>query len=124
MEVNYYEFCKKIAEDFGIELHKRQKYYFEYFPTKNGKKKINATYDSVIVDRLGNEHPYMVNSGQRNEEKLIDFDYIYTETLKCLDEIIKETGVKMGIKKVKICEGGGWYSWGNRYSYKDIYCEF
>lgn len=123
MQVTYYQFCKIIADDFKIELNQKHKTKLSEFPVKNGKRKINSSCDAIIVDVDGNEHPYMINQTIRNEEKLIDFDYIYVTRTKSLGQILYETGVKLKSEKCKICEGGGWYSEGTRYFYKDIYCE-
>jgi len=123
-----YQFCKIIAEDYNIELTQKQITKQEDFPTNTntGKKRINSPYDAIIVDKSGNEFPYMleVSTGTRNEEKLVEFDYIYVTRKKSLKQIIDETGVKLNIEPYKICEGNGWYTRGHRYSYKNIYCEF
>lgn len=124
MEVSYYQFCKIIAEDLGIELNVKHKMFMSQFPIKNGKRKITSFFDAKIVDRNGDEHPYMINQTVRNEEKLLEFDYIYVIRPKGLEEIIKETGLQLKSKKCRICEGGGWHSQGTRVFYKDIYCEF
>lgn len=123
METTYYNFCKTIADDFGIELYQKHKKYKKDFPLKDGKRKINSVSDSIIVDNDGNEHPYMLSNNLRNESMLIDFDYIYVIRPKTLKQIIEETGVVLDSKPCKVCEGGGWYSDGTRYYYKDITCE-
>ena len=123
MEVTYYQFCKTIADDFKIELNQKHKTKFSEFPVKNGRRKISSFYDSTIVDANGNEYPYMLNQSMRNEEKLVDFDHIYFIRPKNLNQILNETGIKLRSEKCKICEGGGWYSQGTRYFYKDISCE-
>ncbi len=123
MEVTYYQFCKTIAEDFGIKLNQKHKTNFNQFPIKNGKRKINSFHDATIVDSQGKEYPYMINQTVRNEEKLIEFDYIYITRPKNLNQIIEETGVVLKSKSCKICEGGGWYSQGTKYFYKEISCE-
>lgn len=66
----------------------------------------------------------MINHFTRNDEKLFDFDYIYVKRLKSISDIVKETNVEIKTAKAKISEGGGWYSEGSRYTYKDMYCEF
>ena len=123
--VTSYDFCKRVCEDLGIKLSQKHKMYFMQFPFKNGKRKINSFSDSVIVDKKGNEYPYMISQAPaiRNEERLIDFDYLYTIRSKGLEKIIQETGIKLKSEKCRICEGGGWYSNGTKYFYKDIYCE-
>jgi len=123
MEVTYYQFCKIIANDFNIELNQKYITKLNQFPIKNGKRKINSTNNSIIVDVNGNEHPYMLSQTIRNEEKLIHFDYIYVIHQKGLEQILKEIGIKLKWEKCKICEGGGWHSQGIRYFYKDVYCE-
>lgn len=123
MEVTYYQFCKTIADDFKIELNQKHKTKLSEFPVKNGRKKISSFYDSIIVDVDGNEYPYMLNQSMRNEEKLVDFDYIYFIRPKSLKQILDETGLNLKSEKCRICEGGGWYSNGTRYFYKNIFCE-
>ena len=125
MEVTYYQFCKTIADDFKIELNQKHKTRLSQFPIKNGKRKINSFHDAIIVDSNGKEYPYMLSQTPpiRNEEKLIDFDYIYITRPKGLGQILKETGINLKSEKCRICEGGGWYSQGTRYFYKDISCE-
>jgi len=122
-DVTYYQFCKMIAEDFAIEFNQKHKTYFNQFPLKNGNRKISSFYNAVIVDKNGNEFPYMLNPSMRNNEKLSDFDYIYVIRHKDLFQICEETGVKLKSKKCRICEGGGWTSQGTKYFYKDISCE-
>ena len=126
MEKNYYEFCKRIADDFKLDINKVHKTHFSTFPIVNGKKKIHASGDSIIVDNQGNEYPYMISQHHpaiRNNEKLIDFDYIYCIRPKNLEDIIKETGIVLETKPCRICEGNGWYSNGIEYFYKDISCK-
>jgi hypothetical protein len=123
MEVTYYQFCKKIADDFNIELNQKYITKLKQFPIKNGKRKIKSFHDAIIVDVNGNEYPYMLGQCIRNEEKLINFDYIYIIRQKGLEQILKEIGINLKWEKCKICEGGGWYSQGIRYFYKDISCE-
>lgn len=121
--VTTHELAMDIVEELGIEAKNRIKTKFENYPVKDGKRKIKSFWDSVIVDRDGNEHPYMLDNNCRNDEKLVDFDHIYYERYKDISQVIKETGAKVHTKFVKICEGGGWFSAGFRYTYKDKYCE-
>lgn len=123
MRVKYEDFCRAIAEDFNIELNKKHKIFFNDFPIKNGKRKINSFRDSVIVDNDGNEHPYMLDATIRNDEKLIDFNHIYYIRPKNLKQIMKETNVTLKSEPSRICEGGGWYSNGTRFYYKNIFCD-
>jgi len=46
----------------------------------------------------------------------------YSDT-KTLTEIIKETGINLKSEGCNISEGGGWYSKGTRYYYKEFYIE-
>ena len=125
MEVTYYQFCKTIDDDFKIELNQKHRTKLSQFPIINGKRRISSFHDAIIVDADGNEYPYMLSQMPpiRNEEKLIDFDYIYITRAKGLEQILKETGVNLQSGKCRICEGGVWYSQGTKYFYKDISCE-
>jgi len=122
-EVSNHEFCKTIADDFNIELTHKIKMFKKHFPIKKGKIKISSSYDSIIVDNEGNEHPYMLTDNIRNNEKLVDFDYIYVVRYKTLSTILTEAKIEIKSQPCRICEGGGWYSNGTKYFYKDIYCE-
>jgi hypothetical protein len=122
--VGYLEFCSIIAKDYNIKHEIQLRTYYNEFPFKNGKKKINATNNSKIVDFNGNEFPYMITPTVRNEEKLIEFDYIYRYGYKSLREILKESNLTLLTEYCKICEGGGWYSHGKRYFYKDYCLEY
>lgn len=122
-EVASYVLAEQIAKDFNLETTYIDKRYFNQFLTKNGKKQINATNTSIIVDKDGNEHPYMISQYVRNDAKLIEFDHIYQVVRKSITQLIKESGVEVKREKCKISEGGGWYSEGQRITYKDMYCE-
>ncbi|MDP9954722.1 hypothetical protein J2X97_000359 [Epilithonimonas hungarica] len=122
-EVLTHEFIQRIASDFGVNSEYKDKRYIDDFPIVNGKRKINSSSHSIIVDNEGNEFPYMKMINQRNDEKLQDFNYIYLIRTKSISEIVTETGVELKTQKCKICEGGGWHTNGTRYIYKDIYCE-
>lgn len=122
-QVTESQFCDVITKDYNIDPQYKSIYSFNSFPLINGKRKINARYDSIIVDKEGNEFPYMLSNNVRNEEKLIDFDHIYTIYYKTLDQILKEIPITLKSESCKICEGGGWYSNGTRYFYKDVYCK-
>lgn len=123
-EVTSHDFIITICNDYKIEPFKQIKTYKHQFPIKNGKIKISSTYDAIIVNNSSEEFPYMINKFTRNDEKLIDFDYIYVKRLKSISDIEKETNSEIKTAKAKISEGGGWYSEGSRYTYKDVYCEF
>ncbi len=121
--IKYNTFCDVIAKDYNIDPQYKSIYSFNSFPLIDGKRKINARSNSIIVDKEGNEFPYILSKYVRNEEKLLNFDYIYTIYYKTLDQILKEMPITLNSESCKICEGGGWYSTGTRYFYKDIYCE-
>lgn len=122
-EVSFYELKKTICDDYNVEINRKYKTYKNQFPIKNGKRRYRGGTDAIIVDREGNEYPYMLNPHSRNDEKLVDFHYLYVNAPKQLDEILKEANITIDSKPCKIDEGGGWYSKGKRYIYKDIYCE-
>ena len=123
-QLSYFEFCKLIAQDFGISFIQKHKMYFRDFPIKNGKIKIKAPADSIIVNLdKGEEYPYMLSEKLRNEDKLLNFDYIYFIRAKPLEQILKEAHITLQYEPCKICEGGGWYRDGVRYFYRTFYCE-
>lgn len=122
-EVLLNEFCKELCKEYNIEPTKKVKYKLTDFKFKNGKRKISCRYDSIIVDNDGNEYPYMLDQQTRNNDKLVNFNHIYTIFNKSLVEILEEGKIYIKSKKTNICEGGGWYSKGRIYYYKDIYCE-
>jgi len=124
IEVTTYEFIKRLLKEYpNVSYYKEIRTYFNDFPIKNGKRKINSSHDAIIVDKQGNRFPYMKSRHQRNNEKLNNFDYITVTRGKSINEILKETNVEVTIENVNISEGGGWYSKGKKYIYKDIYCE-
>jgi hypothetical protein len=123
MKVNYQTFIETIANDYNVSSTEEIKHYFSSFPIKNGKRKINASYDAIIVDREGNKFPYMLTKSQRNADKLIDFDYISITRLKPLKVLLEEIGLILKSENCKICEGNGWYSQGTRYYYKELIYE-
>lgn len=122
MEVTIATFTERIVKDFGLD--DKTKIIQRNFPTVKGRRKINASQGSIIVDKEGNEHPYMLTVNKRNDGKLVDFDYIYTVVYKGLLDVIKESGLKLKTEPCRICEGGGWYRNGTKIFYKDISCEY
>jgi hypothetical protein len=102
MQVTQYEFCKTIADDYGIEINEKQITKMSQFPIKNGKRKVKSFYDAIIVDTKGNEYPYMIDMHTRNNERLIDFDYIYITRSKRLNKIISEAGITLKSESVRI----------------------
>lgn len=118
------QMIRSIATDYNLDPYTKIVQTFKSFPIVNGKKRISASFDSIIMGKDDIEHPYMLDQHKRNEEKLIDFKYIYRIVLKSsLKSIADEAGIQLKSSKCKVCEGGGWYSHGTRYEYKDTYCE-
>ena len=124
-QVTYYEMTKQIAADYGLELNQKIETPVSKFPIKNGKPKIYATCDAVIIGSDGSEHPYMLRQfpGIRNDEKLVGAKYIYVMRPKNLQDLCKEAGIELKSSPCRVCEGGGWYSNGHAYYYKETYCE-
>lgn len=120
-EVTYYEFIKTICSDHNISIDKE--YTLKLPADKRVMKWFTRSRAGQIRIFDGNaEHPYMVD-GTRNDGVLVNGNELRIKDTKSFDLILKETGVKLQSGKCKICEGGGWYSEGTRYIYKDIYCE-
>ena len=88
-QVTQSQFINILCKNYNIDSQYKSITKFESFPVINGKRKINARYDSIIVDNDGNEFPYMLSKYVRNEEKLLNFDYIYTIYYKTLNRITK-----------------------------------
>jgi hypothetical protein len=122
--ITYYNLVDRIAKDYSIDPRQKIKTFKKDFPFKNGKRRIKSSYDSIIVDNDGKEHPYMLTERQRNNDKLKDFDHIYIIRTKSLDQILQEANITLKSEPCKICEGGGWYSKGKRVFYKEFYCEY
>lgn len=120
-QVTHSEFIAKIATDFGINIEK------EFILKLPADKKTMKDFTQSIAKKVRifdgqNEYPFML-SGKRNEDALMIGVELRYKGEKDTAEIIKESGVKLEYKNCKISEGGGWYSSGTRYIYKDIYCE-
>lgn len=118
-KVSTEELKHKIASEHGIKTTKRVVQSSSSF--KNNK--ISCKSNSVIVDKNGEEHPYMLNEMQRNDSKLKDFDYIYTDVPKDIKQVAKEANVSLNEKSTKVDAGNGCFSHGKQYSYKDNYCD-
>ena len=122
-QVTQSQFTDILCKDYNIEQQYKYIREFNSFPIINGRRKINFYNDGIIVDRKGNEFPYMLSNYVRNEEKLLDFVYIYCMRYKSLIDILQELNLVLKSEPCKICEGVGWYTNGIKYYYKDIYCE-
>lgn len=122
-KLNENDMVKIIAEDYNISSKKKMKTYFNEFPIRKNKRRICGRYDSIIVDKDGDEFPYMSSKNERNDDKLIEFDYIYNIVYKTLEDIINELNLHLKTEECKICESGGWFSIGMRYYYKNYYCD-
>ena len=125
-EISNWDMTKLIASDYVIPLKFEQRIYHNQFPMKGGKRKIHARYDSIIVHSDGSRYPYMLPNGSRNNDKLVEFDYICTIITKSLLTVVAvaETKHKFKYERCKLDEGGGCWSWGTRMYYKDYYTEF
>lgn len=124
IELSIYDFTQEITKDYNIELTQIVKTMFNQYPIKNGKRKIKANYNAIIVDKKGNEYPYMLTPSIRNEDKLVEFDYIYITQTKSLKQVIQEANIELQSSSCKISEGNGWYSNGTKYIYKNFYCKY
>lgn len=118
-ELSYRNFVKKIAEDFNLSPDKE--YKLSLPADKKAFKNFvrGDAYRMRIFDGT-NEHPYMLEN-KRNDEALakgVELRYLGE---KGLNTILEETGLKLKSENCRICEGGGWYSNGTKYFYKD-YC--
>ena len=115
------EFITLLCSDFSINPKIEYKHYYDSFPIVNGKKKINMSAQSIIVDKNGNKYPYVIND-RRNESKLVDFDYILVTVDKSIHQIVKEGNINLTTSSCRLDEGNGCYSKGNKYIYKNYYC--
>ena len=121
-KIDSFRFVQLIAADFKIDIRKKCITFKHQFPIRNGVRKIKSSNDAIVVNHKGEEFPYMIGQ-KRNEEQLVDFDYIYVNRFKSLEEVLKEAKITLKSESVRISEGGGWYSTGRRYYYKDYMCE-
>lgn len=121
-QVHAYRFASWEKITIAKALEPVIKKYDDYILVNN-RRIIHARYSSVIVDKYGQEWPYMLTQSVRNDNKLFEFDHIYTMYAKNLDKIMKEANLTLKSEPCKICEGGGWSSQGTRWFYKDMYCE-
>jgi hypothetical protein len=120
-ELSYIDFVTEIAKDFSLETSKEYKLKL---PADNKRIKSfirGVAHMSKIFDGQI-EHPYMLDN-KRNEQALSRGMEIRYIGCKSLNDILNESGIKLRSENCKISEGGGWYSDGTRYFYKDFYLE-
>ena len=123
-EISNWDMTRLIADDYDIPLKFERRVYYNQFPMKGGKRKINSSVDSIIVHSDGSRYPYMLPNGSRNNGRLVEFDFISTTITKSLLTVVAETKQEFKYERCKLDEGGGCWSWGTRMYYKDFYTEF
>ena len=119
--IGYDAMVLKIAQDAGISPYKE--YTLKLPASRIAIKRfvVSVAGDVRIFDGQS-EHPYMLPK-QRNDAMLMKGIELRRKGMKSLREIIKESGANVSSNSVQICEGGGWYSKGTRYEYKNFYTE-
>lgn len=122
IELNYYQFIKRIADDFNVPLTKEYTLKMPA-PIKCIKDFVRSRAANVRCFDGISELPFMKDNQQRNTCAIVKSKELRVTDNKTLEYLIKETGVKLHTKKVRICEGGGWHSEGTRFIYKDFYWE-
>lgn len=121
-EVSSYAMTKLICDKFNLDISKEVSLKLPATP-KEIKNFSRGWANSVIIETTYGEFPYMLSKHLRNDSKLLDGLKLKKTISKTLDEVCKEAGITLSFKKVKISEGGGWYSNGFRYFFDDVYCE-
>lgn len=122
-QVRYTDFIKQIAIDYNLTLEKEFKLKLPA-DKKAIKSFVRSVAHKVRVFDGQNEYPYMdVLHSKRNEQALLSGIELRYVGEKALAEILKEADIKLITENCKISEGGGWYSNGTRYIYREIYCE-
>ena len=122
-QVSYLDFVSEIAKDNAVKLEKEvtlslpaDRFTIRGFVARRAHNV--RVYDGEI------EHPYMLTQSQRNEEALKKGVELRVLANKNLNEVLKEAKITLQSESCEVCEGGGWYSEGSRYFYKNIYTEF
>lgn len=120
----YHSALKYLEELTGLSAIKTLK--LEEVQLKETKKLANGkiknklkyySYNITVVDKQGNNHPYILNSMDYKQRK-IDFDYFLVKVLRPIAEFnipIKEEG------KYNECLGGGWTTKTRLYSINGNY---
>lgn len=121
-EVTMYKFIETICKDYNVDINKTDVLVLPQ-DRKEIKKftRSRAEMVRIVVDNI--EAPYMLDDYKRNQEALDKAQELRCSATKYLQEVIQETGVILSTKTVKISEGGGWYSHGTEYTYKNIKTE-
>lgn len=116
------KFVEMIAKDF--ELNPKKETVLQMPSDKLARKRfVRGVAHEVRIFDGKQEHPYMIGCEKRNEEafsKAVELRYL---AWKNIEEILGESGAQVKITKCKICEGGGWFTEGKRYIYKNFYME-
>lgn len=120
-EVTYYEFIDLLSKEFNLKTHK------EYTLKLPAARKVVKYFTTSVANEVRifdgeKEHPYMIEKG-RNEDVFKKGVELRRFGRKSICEILAEIPVKLRTESCKICEGGGWYSKGTRYYYKENYIE-
>ena len=122
-QVRYLDFVSEIAKDNAVKLEKEvtlslpaDRFTIRSFVARRAHAV--RVFDGEI------EHSYMQTQNQRNEEALKKGVELRVLATKNLNEVLKEAKITLQSERCEVCEGGGWYSEGSRYFYKNIYTEF
>ena len=122
-QVSYLDFVSEIAKDNAVKLEKEvtlslpaDRFTIRSFVARRAHNV--RVFDGEI------EHPYMLTQNQRNEDSLKKGVELRVLATKNLNEVLKEAKITLQSERCEVCEGGGWYSEGSRYFYKNIYTEF
>ena len=118
--VSYSTFIREIAKDFKLTVEQE---YILKLPSDNIKSFTQSVAKDVRIFDGENEYPYMLSNNIRNNEQMKNAIELRRLGTKSLEQIIKEANISLITEKCKICEGGGWYSSGIKYIYKNIYCK-
>lgn len=123
--VTYYDFVETICKDNNISNTTT-----DILTLPNDESKIKSfvkghAHIINFVTKSGERLPYMVNTanGAKRNEKFSEASILELKRSKRIYEVSEELGIVIKSKSCRISEGGGWYSNGTAYYYKDIRCE-